>query len=111
MKISKTIRDYENLHILLWLMKDTSWMMDWKLLGVTMIVPTMIVAISLVIKTFKESDLWINLAICFWITANAFWMCCDFSEHSELKNYAGFPFVFGFICVGWYYFKKLTTNI
>ncbi len=110
MKLIKSIRDYENLHIPLWLMKDTSWMMDWKLLGVTMIIPTMAVAISLVIKTFKESDFWINLAICFWISANAFWMCCDFFGHVDLKNYAGIPFVIGFICVGKYYLKRLINN-
>ncbi|MFM2190236.1 MAG: hypothetical protein RL491_622, partial [Bacteroidota bacterium] len=30
LKITR-IRQYENLHIFLWLVKDTCWIMDWKL--------------------------------------------------------------------------------
>jgi hypothetical protein len=102
------IRHYENLHIPLWLMKDTCWLMQWKLLGVIMIVPTISVAIAITIMNLRDKDqeFWINLAICFWISANAFWMCCEFFKHEEFKFYAGFPFVVGFLCVGWFYGRK-----
>ena len=46
----KTIRHYENLHIPLWLIKDTCWMMEFKVLGVCMIAPTLIVALILLIN-------------------------------------------------------------
>ena len=59
----------ENLHIPLWLLKDTCWMLQWKILGVCMIVPTMSVAVIIAYKSWKDKDdeFWINLAICFWI--------------------------------------------
>lgn len=105
----KSIRSFENIHIPLWLMKDTCWMLDWKYLGVTMIIPTIAVAIALTVKTMKDKShqLWVNLATCFWISANAFWMCCDFFNHIDYKNYAGIPFAMGFLCILFFYIVKL----
>ena len=74
-----------------------------------MIVPTLGVAIVITIMNWKNKDdgFLINLATCFWITANAFWMCCEFFVHEEYKMYAGFPFALGFVSVGWFYLKRL----
>ncbi len=104
----KPIRHIENIHIPLWLLKDTFWLLEWKILGVTMIVPTLGVAIAITIMNWKnkEDAFWINLATCFWISANAYWMICEFVNREELKMYAGFPFAFGFVCVGWFYGKR-----
>ena len=44
----KDIREYENMHIVLWLIKDTCWVMTWRVAGMTMIIPTLIVAIHIV---------------------------------------------------------------
>ena len=106
----RPIRHIENIHIPLWLLKDTCWLLQWKLLGVMMIVPTLGVAIAIAVKGFREDEFWINLAICFWITANAFWMCCEFFNHEEYKFYAGFPFALGFVSVGWFYLKRLLSK-
>ena len=80
-----------------------------------MIVPTLGVAIAIAAKSFCEDEFWINLAICFWITANALWMCFEFFAYEEFRVYAGIPFAFGFVCVGWFYSKKFfvkkSTNI
>ena len=105
----KPVRHIENLHIPLWLMKDTCWLLQWKILGVTMIVPTLGVAIAIAFMNWKnkEDEFWINLAICFWISANAFWMCCEFFSHEEFKMYAGIPFVLGFVSVAVFYGKRL----
>lgn len=100
------IRKFENLHILFWLIKDTSWMMEWRVLGMTLMLPTICIAVLISLKTLKEKEFYINLAICFWIIANSYWMCCEFLGHIELKNYAAIPFVFGFIATGFFYFKK-----
>lgn len=106
------LRHYENLHIPLWLLKDTFWMMQWKALGIAMIFPTIIVAIVIAIKCFREKDdeFWINLAICFWIAANSYWMLCEFSHHEEIKDYAALPFIAGILCVAWFYYKRLIIN-
>ncbi len=82
-------------------------MLEWKTLGVTMIFPTLFVAIYLALKTRKEEEFLVNLAICFWIGANAYWMCCEFFHHVEIKNYAGIPFAIGMCCVAWFYINRL----
>ena len=78
-------------------------MLEWRALGVFMIFPTLTVAIYLAWKTRQAEEFFINLAICFWISANAYWMCCEFVHHPELKNLAGFPFVIGMLCVAIFY--------
>jgi hypothetical protein len=102
------IRHYENLHIPLWLLKDTCWMMQWKVLGIIMIFPTLFVAIYLAAKTWRQGgdEFWVNLAICLWIVANSFWMCCEFFNHEELKNYAGIPFILGMLSVVVFYILR-----
>ena len=108
----KKIRHFENLHIPLWLLKDTCWMMQWRALGITMIVPTITVAIIIAAKSWKEKDdeVWINLAICFWISANSYWMICEFFHHEEFKNYAGIGFLAGMISVAWFYINRLRNK-
>jgi len=101
-----SLRHFENLHIPLWLLKDTCWMMGWKVMGIIMIVPTVSVAIYLTYRSVRTRDVFINLAISFWITANAYWMCCEFYGHEELKFYAGFPFLLGMVSTTWFYLSK-----
>lgn len=50
------IRKHENLHIVFWLIKDTCWMLEIKWLGALMIIPTLFVAITIVVKTLKSTD-------------------------------------------------------
>ncbi len=101
-----SLRHFENLHIPLWLLKDTCWMMEWRVLGIIMIVPTVSVALYLTFKSRFSKDFYINLAVSFWIAANSYWMCCEFFGHEELKYYAGIPFVLGMISTGWFYISK-----
>ena len=103
------IRHYENLHIPLWLMKDTCWMFQWRAMGITMITPTLLVALIITIKSWKAKDdeFWINLAISFWISGNSYWMLCEFFHHEEIKNFAGWPFLAGMISVAYFYKKRL----
>lgn len=101
-----SLRHFENLHIPLWLLKDTCWMMEWKTLGITMIIPTVSVALYLTAKSLKTKDFYINLAVSFWIAANAFWMCCEFFGHPDWKFYASVPFGFGMICTLLFYLSK-----
>lgn len=109
-ELEHRIRKFENLHIPLWLVKDTCWMMEWKTLGVAMIVPTILMAIFITWKTRVAVEFFINLAICFWISANAFWMCCEFFNRLDLKLYAALPFALGAISCIWFYLKKLNTK-
>jgi len=79
----KNIHFLENLHIPLWLVKDISWLMIWKPLGMFMIVPTVTVAVMLVIATRKILHrLLLNLATLCWILANSNWMSGEFYSYN-----------------------------
>ena len=99
-------RYWENMHIPLWLLKDTCWMMEWRLLGVLMIIPTVLMALYILFKSKGYNEFYINLAICFWIAANSYWMCSEFFGFVEYKDFAGIPFVLGMIAVSVYYLKQ-----
>jgi hypothetical protein len=91
----KNIHFLENLHIPLWLLKDISWLMIWKPLGMFMIVPTVTVAVMLVIATRKILHrLLMNLATLCWILANSNWMS------GEFYSYNFRPISFTFFLIG-----------
>ena len=100
------IRGLENLHIPLWLLKDTCWLMQWRPLGIIMIVPTVTVAFALAWKTRHSRDVFMNLAVCAWITANAFWMCCEFFKYEQYKSWALLPFSTGIAMTVVFFIKK-----
>jgi hypothetical protein len=105
-------RRMENLHIVFWLIKDISWCMIWKPLGIAMIFPTLIIAIIITIRTRQfVSEVCHNLAIVFWITANAYWMISEFfgfDAHTitgsiTYKHLAIIPFAIGILTLAFYY--------
>jgi hypothetical protein len=99
-------RKTENLHIVFWLLKDLSWAMLWKPLGLVMIVPTISAALLITYQTRHiKSELLHNLAVDFWIIANAYWMLTEFySNNDALRYYTIIPFSIGLIIIGYYYF-------
>jgi len=102
--IPERFRRTENLHILFWLVKDVSWAMLWKPLGIAMIVPTISVALLITWQTRKlVAELFHNLAIDFWITANATWMILEFTGNDQYRVYTSIPFFAGLSCLGIYY--------
>ncbi|MDL5046313.1 hypothetical protein QQ054_09730 [Oscillatoria amoena NRMC-F 0135] len=53
--------------------------MEFKTLGVIMIAPTIALAIYIAYRSFENKfEFMHNLAVCFWITANATWMTGEF---------------------------------
>lgn len=105
MDLFDKIRKFENLHIVFWLIKDTCWMLELKILGAIMIFPTVALAVYLVIKTFKLREVFINMSIFFWISANSFWMVMEFFNNNEYKFFASIPFGLGFVFVAIFYIK------
>lgn len=114
-------RKMENLHIVFWLLKDISWCMVWKPLGIIMVVPTLAVAIWIVFKNKAfVSEVCHNLAIVFWISANSFWMLSEFFEFDESKILFGLtgkqtamiPFLLGLLCLIYFYciWKQMHKN-
>jgi prepilin signal peptidase PulO-like enzyme (type II secretory pathway) len=103
--IPARFRRIENLHILLWLVKDISWAMLWRPLGIAMLVPTLTVAILITWQTRKmKSELFHNLAVVFWICANGYWMIIEFYGYDEpLRIYTTIPFGIGLFFILSYY--------
>ena len=105
-------RRFENLHIVFWLMKDISWCMLWRGLGVFMIVPTLGAAIFITWRArANRIDFAHNLAVVFWISANAWWMVAEFFEFDEApfllgisgRHWSMLPFLLGAGVLLWHY--------
>ena len=105
-------RRMENLHIVFWLVKDISWCMIWRPLGILMIFPTLIISIIIAWRTRQYmSELCHNLAITVWIFANSYWMISEFLHFDSKKIYGDYtfkhlsliPFVLGLLFLAFYY--------
>jgi hypothetical protein len=107
--VSTTYRWVENGHILLWLIKDTCWAMEWETGGTVMIFPTLAVAFYITWKSrIVRAELFHNIAVCLWIIANSVWMVGEFYD-KETRHFAVMIFATGLILLVFYYlvyFKK-----
>ena len=74
--------------------------MELKIPGIIMIVPTVLMAIYITVKTRTETVYYINLAILCWIAANSYWMICELTDNLHLKDYTIIGFVLGLILQG-----------
>lgn len=110
--IPARFRRMENMHIVFWLLKDISWCLTWKVLGIAMIFPTLSIALVIAWRTRKfASELAHNLAIAFWISANSLWMISEFFSFDEMvvwRNFSGkhlalIPFFIGAFILLFYY--------
>lgn len=104
--IPEKFRKTENLHIVFWLLKDVSWALFWRPIGLLMLIPTLAVAFLITWQTRKlKSELFHNLAIVFWICANGFWMITEFfwPEKDYLRFYTVIPFSIGLGFIMAYY--------
>ena len=103
--VAPTQRWIENGHIFLWLLKDTCWVLGWKLGGIFMIFPTMSVAFYILLRSrHLRAELFHNIAICLWISANTVWMISEFlMVDEEYKKYAAVLFGIGIATLLFYY--------
>ena len=113
--IPARFRRIENLHILLWLIKDACWAINFKFLGMVMIIPTVMAGVIIAWQTRKiVSELVHNLAVVFWITANCTWMIGEFYGWDEgplgLRRMALIPFGIGLLILAFYYILYYTNR-
>jgi hypothetical protein len=105
--ISK-IRRLENSHIVLWLLKDTCWVLDFKIMGMIMILPTIAMAVYItLISRSDRKELIHNLAVVAWILANSTWMIGEFYLDDSTRAYAAAYFITGLVLVMYYYLSTL----
>lgn len=106
-------RVFENTHILLWLIKDTCWALEFKPGGIVMIAPTVAMALYLTVKSrSSKSELLHNVAVSFWILANSIWMIGEFMEE-DTRVIAASLFGMGLSAIAVYYifyFRKERTD-
>ncbi len=115
--IPAAYRRLENQHILFWLVKDLSWCLVWRPLGVLMILPTLGIAALIFWRTREmPAERAHNLAILCWITANSYWMLSEFLGFDVLpvlggavtgKQLALVPFGAGLLVLAVHYGKQL----
>jgi hypothetical protein len=112
---NRDVREFENFHIVLWLLKDVCWVMGFKTMGTIMIIPTVTMAIYIAWLTRNSVvDLYHNLAVVCWITANSLWMLGElYFDGTTLQQYyelsrmvALILFILGLGFVFWYHFQK-----
>ena len=111
--MSLRFRKLENLHIFFWLIKDISWCMEWKLLGMFMIIPTLTAGIFITRQFWPiMSERCHNLAVVLWIIANAYWMITEFFGWDEilfpfldisLRHLSILPFTLGILILLYFY--------
>lgn len=106
--MNSKIRGTENLHILLWLIKDLCWIQEWKMMGTFMFFPTFGVALWLTWNSRKiYSEFIHNVAVTFWILANTTWMIGEFFLDNYTKPLAATFFIVGLLALSVYYVPKL----
>ena len=118
--IPARFRRMENMHIVFWLLKDISWCLFWKELGIAMIFPTLTIAIMISWRTRHiASELTHNLAVTCWISANSFWMISEFLGFDEHPVWMGItgkqlslaPFLAGVLILLYYYLLQRPREI
>ena len=55
-----------------WLLKDVFWLLKWKILAMSMAIPTVILTIYLLVKTKRLIST--NTIFSSWVMTNVFWM-------------------------------------
>lgn len=104
----------ENFHIVLWLLKDTCWLMGFKYGGLVLVIPTLWIAYLIAWRTRKDPMVFMpNLAVCCWITANSCWMLGEFF-HYPFSIPALLIFIIGVGVMGYYFlrqFSKRSTDL
>lgn len=110
-RMNVNIRKSENFHILLWLLKDLCWVMNFKVMGLIMIAPTVAVAVYIAALTRKSSVEFLhNLAVVCWICANSIWMVGEFFYKDGTRPIAAVFFITGLLLVGYHYGSVLLNN-
>jgi hypothetical protein len=101
----KNIRFSENFHIILWLLKDTCWLVQFKIGGIVMIAPTILMAFYLAWHTRKNNIQFLpNMAVCCWIIANGYWMLGEFFSYNPIPISLSF-FTIGIAIISYYFIR------
>ncbi len=100
----RSLRVNENLHIVLWLIKDLCWLMEYRHAGLLMVAPTLVMAGYITWLSRVDRGLLVHaIAVVFWILANSTWMIGDFFFKEQGHGLARAFFLAGLLLLGIYY--------
>lgn len=106
------IRVHENLHIVLWLLKDLAWLMEYRLTGLMMVPPTVAMALFIAWQCRSERREFVHaIAVIFWIFANSTWMIGDFFFDERGHGIAEALFLGGLALLAVYYLVMLPLEL
>lgn len=98
------VRHGENLHIVLWLLKDLCWVMDLRWAGLALVVPTVAVALWIAWGLRHDRSEFVHaLAVVLWISANSTWMLGEFFFADGSRPAAVALFGAGLVLLAWHY--------
>ncbi|MEZ4756560.1 MAG: hypothetical protein R2817_07030 [Flavobacteriales bacterium] len=98
------VRNGENLHILLWLLKDLCWVMDLRVAGLLLVAPTIGVAFWICWRwRLVRSEFVHALAVVLWILANSTWMIGEFYLEDRTRPVAILFFMLGLLVLAGHY--------
>lgn len=104
MRIFKSEREYENFHVFLWLLKDTSWCHLWRSFGMFMLIPALLVQLHLTWKCRRDvHEVFHSVAVAFWILSNGIWMTGEFFYDDQWRGVASWFFGAGVSAMVFYY--------
>jgi hypothetical protein len=77
-----------------------------------MVLPTICLAVLIAYSSRKDTtELYPNLAVVFWISANSIWMTGEFYFNDTFRPFAICFFVLGIGIMAFYYFQLLIKNM
>lgn len=103
----KDIKKLENLHVVLWLLKDCSWCQDWVKVGMMVALPTLVLAAKIAWEKRKDTEELVhNLAVCLWLCANVVWMVGEFFFNDGTRGIARVFFFAGLLLLAGFYLRE-----
>lgn len=99
-----SLRANENVHVVLWLLKDLCWLMEYRVAGLVMVAPTVAMAVHIAWRSRTDQrDVFHALAVILWIMANSTWMVGDFFFGGKGHGVAQILFLMGLGILAFYY--------
>lgn len=106
------IKEIENAHVFLWLLKDMSWCSLWRPLGMIVSIPTVLMAAYIWWITRKQpGDGVHNFAVLLWLCANVTWMTGEFYYADTTRPIAQVFFKTGMLVLVIHYLVKVKDYV
>ena len=102
---------FDSIHLLLWLVKDTLWVMGFKYATLFMILPTVGYTFYLLSKNYQDKNYFIlYLAILCWLLGNSAWILNDFLFENKYNVICYALFLLGIAIILFHILKQRNVS-